>query len=54
MLPRWAGGHDALFDIADKFFQSTSYNWARQISKFKESQNLPSAELSFILGGRQI
>jgi len=61
-LPRWAAPwkrmSDALFDIADKFFQenmqygqsSTSYNWARQISDFKEAQGLPLEELSYILG----
>jgi cytochrome P450 len=29
---------------------STSYNWARQISDFKEAQGLPLAELSYIIG----
>ena len=61
-LPRWAAPWkrmgDAIFDTTDKFFQenmqyaqsSTSYNWARQISDFKEAQGLPSTELSHILG----
>jgi cytochrome P450 len=62
ILPHWAapwkGMGDTYFNIADKFFQenmrygqsSTSYNWARQLSDLKESQSLPFAELSYILG----
>ena len=61
-LPRWAAPWkkmgDVLFDYADKFFQgnmqyaqsSTSYNWARRISDFKEAQGLPLTELSHIVG----
>jgi len=61
-LPRWAAPWkrmgDAYFDYSDKLFQehmqyaqsSTSYNWARQISDFKEAEGLPLTELSHILG----
>ena len=62
VLPRWAAPWkrmgDAAFDVANKFFQgnmrygqsSPSYNWARQISDFKEAQGLPLEQLSHIIG----
>ena len=61
-LPHWAAPWkrmgDAIFKITDKFFQesmqyaqsSTSYNWARQIFDFKETQGLPLVELSHMIG----
>ena len=62
VLPRWAAPWkrmgDAAFDVTDKFFQrnmrygqsSPSYNWAREISNFKEARGLSLTELSYIIG----